>query len=397
MKTQQSTNLNLAIHTILQLVWEHESITRAQLSRISGFSRSTITLNVDRLLAQGLLLEGRINNKQSRTNLMINQDRGIFIGVEMDADCCEVGSTTIGGSLINSERFAIDFDGGPDFILSQIESCITKLCSMSQRKVLGIGVGLPTPVDYEKGHAVHPAFMPGWHHYPIKTNLADVFHCPVFVDNEVNTMAYGEVYLNQKLRSSDVLFIKLGMGIGSGLIVGGKIYRGNSGMSGNIGHMRYDAYTEKCSCGKQGCLEAIAGGTALLTKARELAQLAHNSKSQNVNEDQGYLTIQNLVDAVKQGEQSIVALVEERATIVGSMVGRMVLFFDPKTVILGGDLCNLGPHYIDCIKNAIITEATPWIMGDFDISVSKFTESIGVIGSAMLAIREVLENGLLLD
>ncbi|WP_321300840.1 ROK family protein [uncultured Sphaerochaeta sp.] len=396
------SNSNLAIHTIIQLVWEQQTVSRAELSRLSGLSRSTITLNVDTLLSQGILIEKPTSeaSKHARTQVAINKKLGIFVGVELDADCCEVGICNIMGSLLSLDCFSIEYTMGPEQIYDQLVTSIKNLQSTqpeNQNTILGIGVGLPTPVDFQKGYAVHPAFMPGWHHYPIGDKLSQVFTCPVFVDNEVNTMAFGEAYLNQKYRGTNLLFLKLGVGIGAGMIVEGSIYRGNSGMSGNIGHIRVDNRQEPCQCGKSGCLEAIAGGNALLKKANEMATNGASPFLQQKLAENRVLKLHDLVAAIKYKDTEIITLVNESATTVGTMVGRLVMFFDPKVLVVGGALCDFGPQYIDYIRRAIIQEASPWIKSDFDVTVSRFGDSIGVIGSAMLSISMVLQHGMILE
>jgi predicted NBD/HSP70 family sugar kinase len=396
------SNSNLAIHTIIQLVWEQQTVSRAELSRLSGLSRSTITLNVDTLLSQGILIEKPTSeaSKHARTQVAINKKLGIFVGVELDADCCEVGICNIMGSLLSLDCFSIEYTMGPEQIYDQLVTSIRNLQSTqpeNQNTILGIGVGLPTPVDFQKGYAVHPAFMPGWHHYPIGDKLSQVFTCPVFVDNEVNTMAFGEAYLNKKYRGTNLLFLKLGIGIGAGMIVEGSIYRGNSGMSGNIGHIRVDNRKELCQCGKPGCLEAIAGGNALLKKANEMATNGASPFLQQKLAENRVLKLHDLVAAIKHKDTEIITLVNESATTVGTMVGRLVMFFDPKVLVVGGALCDFGPQYIDYIRRAIIQEASPWIRSDFDVTVSRFGDSIGVIGSAMLSISMVLQHGMILE
>ncbi|MGE4453657.1 MAG: ROK family protein [Sphaerochaeta sp.] len=398
----QGTNSNLAIHTILQLVWEQKTVSRAELSRLSGLSRSTITLNVDTLLKQGILVEkpSKGTSKSTRTQVSINKKLGIFVGIELDADCCEVGICNIMGSLLSLDCFTIEYTMGPEQIFEQLVTSITNLRSTQpegQNTILGIGVGLPTPVDFQKGYAVHPAFMPGWHHYPIGDNLSQAFACPVFVDNEVNTMAFGEACLNQKYRGANLLFLKLGIGIGAGMIVEGHIYRGNSGMSGNIGHIRVDNRQEPCQCGKFGCLEAIAGGSALLKKAKELAISGESTYLHQLWGERQSLNLQDMVAAIKHKDATIINLVNESATMVGTMVGRLVMFFDPKVLVVGGALCDFGPQYIDYIRRAIIQEASPWIQSDFDVTVSRFGDSIGVIGSAMLSISMVVQHSMILE
>lgn len=395
---------NLAIHTIIRLVWNEKTLTRAELSRLSGFSRSTITANVDKLLHDGILvekpLEGPYPLNSKRKSLAINRNRGIFVGIEIDADSCAVGLCDIMGTLLQEQCFAIDYLDGPDAIVQEITHTIKKLQDMlvdHEQTILGIGVGLPSPVDFAGGYAVHPAFMPGWHRYPVGRKLAKTYSCPVFVDNEVNTMAFGEAFLSDQYRGTDILFIKLGTGIGSGLIVQGSIYRGNSGMSGNIGHMRVDGSTEQCKCGKAGCLEAIAGGGALLKRAEKFALTNQSSFLKKAMEEKGYLELTDLKEAIRHHDREVLQMIEESAITIGAMVGSLVVFFDPKAVVLGGNLCDFGPQYIDSIRKTIIREATPWIKSDFDVNVTKFGDSIGVIGSAMLCISSLMHNGALIN
>jgi predicted NBD/HSP70 family sugar kinase len=394
------TSANQAIHRIIQLIWKEKEISRAELSRLSGFSRSTITANVDRLLQDDIVVETPLSGtdalQSKRKNLMLNRHRGIFIGIELDADSCAVGACDIMGTLLGGLDFPIDYIDGPATILKQICAGIKRLQeTLSERStaILGIGVGLPSPVDFAEGYAVHPAFMPGWHRYPVGRELNKKFSCPVYVDNEVNTMAFGEAFLSDQYRGSDLLFIKLGTGIGAGLIVQGSIYRGNSGMSGNIGHMRVDGDTTHCRCGKIGCLEAIAGKQALLDKAERLAQ-EHSIKilKQAIDEN-GALQMKDLMYALKHHDRRIIQMLEDSAVIIGRMIGSLVIFFDPKAVVLGGSLCEFGPPFIDTIRRTIINEATPWIKSDFDVNVTKFGDSIGTIGSAMLCISSLMQNG----
>ena len=401
MKTKPDCHTNLAIHTIVQLIWKQGAITRADLSRISGFSRSTITLNVDRLLTLGIIVEeqptGPDWENKKRKSLMISKNQGVFVGIELDAHRCEVGLCTIMGELMDSDSFFVDFSLGPEAILSDIKSTIDCLQSKyHQMAILGIGIGLPSPVDFEEGYAVHPAFMPGWHHYPIKTKLSTHYGCPVFVDNEVNTMGLGEAHLSEHYRGQNLLFVKIGMGIGAGLIVMGDIYRGNSGLSGNIGHIRIDCRTEQCKCGKTGCLEAIAGGSALLQKAEKLAEENQSPLLSQIFSDTGAICIDDLKNAAEKGDRATLTLLKDTASVIGALVGRFVQFFDPKAVVLGGELVSFGPQYIDYIRRGIIKEASPWVKSDFEVEVSQFGDQIGMIGSAMLSINALINGGLLI-
>ncbi len=404
MNSFNENHSNLAIDTIVQLIWKLGALTRAELSRISGFSRSTITLNADKLLGLGILIEekpkGTGGKPKKRKSLMIRKDRGVFVGVELDAYRCEVGLCNIMGELLSSTTFGVDFLLGPDEILRSIIICIDVLqvgVTQEENTILGIGVGLPSPVDFEAGYAVHPAFMPGWHQWPIKDKLEKKYNCPVFVDNEVNTMGLGEAHLSKRYREKNLLFIKIGTGIGAGLIINGEIYRGNSGLSGNIGHIQIDCRSEQCKCGKIGCLEAIAGEWALREKAERLATEGKSTILAKQYSAKGLLDLSDIKEAVTNGDRETLFLLQETAYVVGTMIGRLVQFFDPKAVVLGGEQVSFGPQYIDYIRSGILKQATPWVKSDFEVNISKFGDKIGVIGSAMLCISSLISSGLIIE
>jgi predicted NBD/HSP70 family sugar kinase len=387
------TNNNLAIHTIMKIIWENAPISRAEISRMSGFSRSTITLNVDRLLKIGLLSE-KPKKGSKRNSLAINSQHGVVVGVEMGAHSCEIGICDLTAKLLENRTFHISYATGPEYIQGQLIEELNHLLA-KRRPILGIGIGLPSPVDFEKGCAIHPAFMPGWHLFPIKGNLEKHFGCPVFVDNEVNTMALGESFLSKDFRTKSILFVKAGTAIGAGLIIDGDIYRGNSGLSGNIGHIQIEGNTELCRCGKRGCLESIAGGEAIAKHAEALAREGRSTILADILAKKGTLTAKDVRDVAATGDETSLSIIREAAQALGTILGKLVVFFDPKAVIIGGGLTGFGPQYIGYIRSSIMTQCTPWVKSDFIVKKSELGESIGTIGSAMLCIRQLMAENYL--
>ncbi len=397
------TSNDLAIHTIVGLIWKNGPISRAELSRLSGFSRSTITLNVDRLLKIGIVIETTKlphNRESKRKCLEIAKDYGVIVGIEMGANNCAIGLCTLSGEIEETTSFRINYDLEPHAILKQLIMTITTLIGQSHRptkRVLGIGIGLPSPVDFNEGFAVHPAFMPGWHHFPIKSILQNHYHCPVFVDNEVNTMALGQSYLSEECRDANIIFVKAGSAIGAGIIINGEIYRGNSGLSGNIGHIQIDGRTEQCKCGKLGCLEAIVGGVALGKKAEQAAKHWKSNLLQTTYTKKGSLDAADIQQAAAKGDAEALRLIQEAGQVLGSLLGKLIIFFDPKAVVIGGGLTGFGPQYISYIRESIIQQCTPWIRSDFSVYETEYGSDIGIIGSAMLCIKQLLDLGYLVQ
>jgi glucokinase-like ROK family protein len=398
---QTGTSNDLAINTIVDQIWKNGPISRAELSRLSGFSRSTITLNVDRLLKIGIINEAiklPHNNKSKRKYLEITKDYGVIVGIEMGATSCSIGLCTLSGDIEATNSFQINYNLGPHTILEQLVNAVNTLIEQSNestKRILGIGIGLPSPVDFTEGYAVHPAFMLGWHQFPIKSILQNHYHCPVFVDNEVNTMALGQSYLSEECRDANIIFVKAGSAIGAGIIIHGEIYRGNSGLSGNIGHILIDGRTEKCKCGKLGCLEAIAGGVALGKQAEQAAKQCKSTILQTTYKKKGFLDASDIQQAAAKGDVESLRIIQEAGQVLGKILGKLIIFFDPKAVIIGGGLTGFGPQYISYIRESIIQQCTPWIRSDFSVRETEYGSKIGILGSAMLCIKQLFDLGYL--
>jgi glucokinase-like ROK family protein len=394
---------SLAIHIILDLIRIEGPITRSYICERSGYSRSTVSLNCDKLLASGLIVEeGIVNQKEQskRTKLKINGDAGLIIGIELGATSCEIGICDLATTMLDFNSNPIDLSIGPDPIMAQIYQRINEMLSrpdIAGMKLLGICMGLPSAVDYQKGTAIYPAFMPGWHQYPIREILQERYGCPVFIDNEVNTMALGEYSLGMERKFKNLLFIKAGTGIGAGIIVDGQIYRGQNGFAGNIGHLQVEGHAEICQCGKKGCLEAIASGSAIALKAKQLIEEGRSQQLAKACEKIGEITAKKVKEAADNGDPACIQLIREAGTILGESIGRIVVFFDPSIVIIGGGLTGFGPSYLSFIREGVLTQSKPWISQDFEVRESTFGDKSGVIGSVMLCIKELVSSGAILN
>jgi predicted NBD/HSP70 family sugar kinase len=399
MRTSKKSIYNLAIQQILKLIWDYGPVSRVDLGKISGYSKSTITKNCDAMIAQGIIKEDSILKDgivSKRTNLVINQDYAIVTGVELGAASCCVGISDFSGKLISKERFAIDYNSGPETILDTIISSIkNQIIPYSDKTFLGIGMGVPSPVDFERGVAVHPSFMPGWHNYPVKKYLQDTMGCDVYVDNEVHSMALGENYISEDLKSSNLLFIKAGFGIGSGILIDGNIYRGSTGMGGNIGHITIDNNTNLCKCGKRGCLESVVGGDALLSLAEKELGRGVQSKLSERLESNGKLIVKDIYNAFKNGDSLSSQIIQDAGKTLGRTVGKMVVFLDPDSVIIGGDLSDFGSPLISSVYQGILEESSQWLSRDFIVRKSLNSKDVGMIGSAILCIDQLIQHKIL--
>ncbi|HOV63811.1 MAG TPA: ROK family transcriptional regulator [Spirochaetia bacterium] len=390
---------NLAIHNILELIRTNGPLTRAELCHESGYSRSTVSLSCDTLLKIGIIIEESLVHSgevSKRTRLRINGKAGYIIGIELGATGCEIGISNLEAELIDFDSSPVDLSHGPDPVIFQINEHIDTLMkknNVSSELLLGIGMGLPSSVDYKIGSAIYPAFMPGWHMYPIRQLLQERYRCAVFIDNEVNTMALGEYYLGKDRKYQNLLFIKAGTGIGAGIVVNGEIYRGENGFAGNIGHINVGGRTELCMCGKTGCLEAIVGGPAIAERAMHLMNSGTSPILQEIYGKEGQLTAKEVKLAADRGDSASLSLIRDSGLILGTALGKIIMFFDPSIVIIGGGLAGFGPYFLSFIREGILRQSLPWIDPELIIQESSFGDKSGVYGSIILCIDELFTSG----
>ena len=269
--------------SVLDLVRTGQARTRPELGRRSGLGRTVITQRVQQLIDCGLLEEGALgpsSGGRAPRELRFRADAGHLLVAELGATRLKVAVTDLAGTLLEQQETAADITRGPEHTLHQVEEMFNAAVTArpaAAPPIWGIGISVPGPVEFATGRTIAPPIMPGWDGYPVRERLAAAFQVPVWVDNDVNLMALGELRSGLAQGERDVVYIKIGTGIGAGLISGGRLHRGAQGCAGDVGHVAVvDDTSIVCRCGKTGCLEALAGGAAL---AREATAAAVSGRS----------------------------------------------------------------------------------------------------------------------
>src|SRR5215212_1792510 len=263
-------------------------VSRSKLPSLIGVSRSKVSMEVQRLSEAGLLAEyGLAKSEGGRRSslLSIPPSAGLIAAVDLGATSIDVALMTLGGEILAHRGEPADIKGGPRIILGRAKVLLEELLgeqSAAPGKVLSIGIGVPGPVEHAAGVLRSPPIMPGWDRFPIRDAFAAEYAAPVFVDNDVNLMALGEHWGGVGREVDNMLFVKIGTGIGGGIIADGRLYRGVQGCAGDIGHICVDPDGPVCSCGNKGCLEAMAAAPAIVSQAEECAQKGHSPVLQEV-------------------------------------------------------------------------------------------------------------------
>jgi len=289
----------------------------------------------------------------------------------------------------------------PETVLGRCSKLLLELINErggTPDQILGIGVGVPGPVDFARGVLVAPPLMPEWENFPIRDFFKRTFTSAfVVVDNDVNIMALGEQRAGDGVSVDHFIFIKIGTGIGAGIISNGRIHRGNDGSAGDIGHICVDKSGPLCACGNIGCLEAMAAGPAITSKAIEAARNGTSpTLGQTRESNGGILRPEDVNAACREGDQAALDIIRESGKMIGDVLASLVNFFNPSHIFISGGISNFGNHLLVAIRQAVLQRSLPLATTHLSIKFSRMGPKAGIIGAISLALDYlfVVENNI---
>lgn len=364
---------------LLHLIRSGHAITRGDLVRQSGLGRSTVSQRVEQMLAEGLIQDmgAATTGGRPATLLGFNPRAGAILVADLGATHARFAVTDLAGQALEERPVEADISEGPEVILGRVEEIFQELAETAAATGLqlrAIGVGVPGPVEFAAGRAVAPPIMPGWDGYPIRDRLSDRFGVPALVDNDVNIMAIGEHWMLEEA-VDDLLFVKVGTGIGSGLVLGGRIHRGAQGAAGDLGHVRVGS-DAPCRCGYTGCLEAQAGGAALAAELAAAGYDAHNGR--------------DVMALTRSGNRDAVVAVRRAGRLIGEVLAATVNLLNPAVIMVGGDLAQAGEHLIAGIRENVYRRSTALSTSRLQLLTSRLGDRAGITGAAAMAIEHLL-------
>lgn len=361
----------------------------AQLS----LSRSKIGQELARLEEIGFVERaGKAESRGGRRSGLVQLSGQLrFVGVDIGATSLDVGVIDGRLDIVAQTSEVIDIEAGPEPILARAVEMIGKLRAGGHLPRLdGIGVGVPGPVSFRDGFTVSPPIMPGWDRFPVREHVMQQFDCPVLVDNDVNLMAVGEMYSGLAQSVADFLFVKIGTGIGCGIITGHRVLRGSNGSAGDIGHIALHDTGPVCRCGRTGCLEACFSGAALSRDATALARGGESPGLRDLLVDREILTAQDVGVAMRAGDPQALGLVRDGGRRLGRVLSGLVNFCNPAMIVVGGGVSKLGHVLLAEVRSELYRRSTPLATSSLPIVLSELGDSAGITGAAAMISDHVL-------
>jgi glucokinase-like ROK family protein len=272
-------------------------------------------------------------------------------------------------------------------ICSLLENMLQE-SNQNSEQLVGMGIGVPGPVDFLAGTLVSPPGMPGWDRYPITQTIQQWFpNTRIVIDNDVNAMALAEVVQGTGKGVDSIIFVKIGTGIGAGIICEGRIYRGANGCAGDIAHICVDKNGPLCYCGNKGCLEVFAAGQAFFEKP---LRTEAESTLKDFRKDGGAMQADNFESTIGEGYAAGAEDIRESGQYIGDVLACLVNFYNPGMIVIGGGVIDQGSLLLSSIRERVFHRSLPLATRDLQIVFSEVGPDAGMIGTTNLALNNIL-------
>lgn len=395
--TEKRIPISTEEHTLIEAMRRPGETTRTTLAQELGVSPAWITKVITPLMNRHILTEtgsaARSGGRRART-LGFHPAVGYLLGVDYGVTHLEVALAGPDLKLRARKGTALEIAAGPEACLAVLYGLVDGLLreqGLPLEQIRGIGVGVPGPVDFARGRLTSPPIMPGWDDFPLPETLMAQFPAAfVMVDNDVNLMALGERFHGEGRTSPNFIYVKVGSGIGAGIVAGGRLYRGSSGCAGDVGHIMVASGGPVCHCGNQGCVEALAGGLAIARQGQALAETGESPLlAERLRDSGGPLTAADVGAAAALGDRAALELVDQSGRHVGEMLTYLVSFFNPDLILIGGGVSQIGHRFLNAIRQNVLAHASPLATRALRIEYSELGGAAGVLGALTLAQQSI--------
>ncbi|MGE3812374.1 MAG: ROK family protein [Candidatus Nanopelagicales bacterium] len=370
---------SLAGDQIFQILRDGEPRTRAGLSAITGLARSTVASRVDTLLELGLIKPigpGASTGGRPSSQFAFNSGARIALAVDLGASHCRLAVTDLASGLLSSRRVELSIADGPDAVLGLVARLGHELLDEAGRPasdLVGVGVGLPGPVEHRTGRPSTPPIMPGWDGFDVPGRLGESFDVPILVDNDVNIMALGE-RATAWPEVDDLVFVKVATGVGAGVIAAGRLLRGSQGIAGDLGHMLVTGSGAAAQAGRT--LEDVASGAGIARQLRATGLDVPDARA--------------VAALVRAGSPAAIAAVRQAGRVLGEALCNVICLVNPSAIVLGGGLGLASEDMLAGVREVVYSLSMPLATARLQIGRSATGEDAGVIGASLLAIESAL-------
>jgi len=357
---------------VLERIWQFQQISRVELVEHTGLTSGTITNLTHELIELKIIREFEaVSGNVGRRRVMLGLDSSLYriIGLDIGRATLEVVVVDLNGKIIKSIERDMSERRGPDEYFDIIGPLLTETkreIEDAGYTVLGLGTSVPGPMDYSTGELLNPPNFPGWSGFPLQRTLEERFGMVTLIEDDARTSAMAERWYGLGRNVQDLVFITMGIGIGGGVVSGGKIVRGTNGLCGQVGHMTIVIDGKICDCGNRGCWETVGSIPGILGRWS------------------GGGSMEQLREAIRQGDAEALRCLEDTLGYLETALINVYNLYDPELVVLGGRLYPYLADYLLPVRNHLRSRLYAFAKDRLRIEPSTFGTSQSAVGAAAL-------------
>jgi len=376
---------------ILNTIYHQGDISRADIARKTGLTRPTVSSIVAELIEDRLVIETGLGpSAGGKPPTLLNISENAFQCI-----CADLGNQEFRGAVVNLrgeiiQRFNIPIDDqNGELALECVYTLVDNLLSLADSPILGIGIGTPGLMDAQRG-VVRNAVNLDWSNLPLGKLLEDRYDLPVYIANDCQAAALGEFTFGESENSKNMIVIKIGRGIGAGIVINGQLYYGDNFGAGEIGHVVVADNGERCRCGNYGCLETIVSSRAIIQNAQVLFTQDPSSQLHQYVSSPDQINIEVVNKAYLSGDKAIQLLIDEAGDYLGKAISNLVSTLNIQHIVIAGDFTHLSPAFEKDVRQELNKGTLPALANETHIETSRLGADIVILGAAALLLQNEL-------
>ena len=377
---------------ILKTIYDQDGTSRAEIARTTRLTKTTVSSIVSDLMQEELVEEvgfGNSDGGKPPILLSVVDDARCFIGIDLANSEFRGATVNLRGEIVQRLNLSIS---GRDSVaaLELIYTLIDKLLAVSDKSIYGIGIGTPGLIDPHKG-VIRRAVNLDWQDLPLRSLLEERYNLPCYIANDCQAAALGEYTFGENSATSNLVVLKVGRGIGSGIVLNGQLYYGDGYSAGEIGHLLVIKDGETCACGNRGCLETVASTRALVRRAREIAQTNPNSKLSQFVSTSDEINTDIILHALEAGDDDIKNVIAEAGYYLGVALASLVGVLNVQHIVIAGSAARFGDLLLAPIKKTMWRHSLSILADETNVNFSSLGQDIVIKGAASLLLANELQ------
>lgn len=379
-----------------------QGVSRTDIAEELGLTRAGVTIIINDLIENGIILETESRSTPSGRPpvvLELNPKCGLVAAVDMGATHLSVAVGDFSARIIDETEQTFLIAGGPEQCLHEVDLALKLLmtrCNLELKDLTAIGISVPGPVVTNAGMVMAPPIMPGWDRFPICETLEKLWGVPVTLNNDADLGALGEWAYGAGRGEKNLAFIKVGSGIGAGLILNQQIFVGSTGSAGEIGHLAVEKNGPLCTCGNRGCLEAFASGRAIALQAQKLVESGKRTllTDPNILADTHpkNIGVREVSEAARRGDLAAQEILNRAGTFIGTAIAGLINLINPSVVIIGGGVAEVGDLLTEPIRKMVKERSLHASEHAVKITTAMLGRRSSLIGAMVQAISLAIHN-----